>query len=78
MPNLTPTEQRIANVLADGMPHRRRELLACLQDPEAELNALRVHLCNLRAKLRPIGQDILCELSDRGLFYRQVRLLARS
>lgn len=76
MPKFTPTETRILAVLSDGMPHRRDELMRCLWDELSSRAALKMQLSNIRAKLRPIGQDIVCEWYNRGLSYRQIRLLA--
>lgn len=71
----TPTEKRILAVLADGEPHLRNEVFACLQDPLAKPKSIHNHLCTLRIKLRYRGQEILCQLIGRSLYYRQVRTL---
>lgn len=73
----TPTQQRILNVLADGMPHLRIELLGCLHDELGDRTNLYPHLSRLRTLLRPQGQDIVCELQRRRVAYRWVRLLRR-
>jgi hypothetical protein len=76
MVKFTPQEQRLLDVLADGMPHPRRELKGVLYDELAEgYGALSVALTYLRKKLRRKGQDIVCELVRRGIWYRQVILL---
>jgi len=72
----TKTEQLMLNVLADGYPHTREELHACLPDELSALGAIKRHLSGIRKKLRPQGQDIICELRDRRPLYRHVRLLA--
>lgn len=71
----TPTEQRILELLADGLPHTRKELMSCLFDELSSQGALRVRLCNLNIKLERRGQRVVCELR-KGVFYRHVRLLA--
>lgn len=79
MPTFTPTQARIIKMLADGMPHTRKELKTCLDDELAELGAVNFHVSILRKKLRPIGQDIVCELgAGYRLGFRHIRLLASS
>lgn len=73
MPHFTPTEQRMLKILSDGFPHHKSELQACLYDEES---TIRQHIYNIRAKLRPRGEDIVCELRLHGIHYRHVRLLA--
>jgi hypothetical protein len=72
------TERRILRVLSDGMRHNRDEVQACINDELAGRNALATTLYKLRRKLRPLGQDILCEYYMRRYQYRQVRLLRRA
>jgi DNA-binding winged helix-turn-helix (wHTH) protein len=72
----TPTERRILNILADGQPHVLHDLHRCLNDDLSAMSTLYSHVYNLRAKLRPKGQDILCENIRRRCYYRHVRLLA--
>lgn len=68
----TPTQQRMLTVLADGKSHAREELVACLND---ELSNLNVMMYTLRCRLRPIGQDVACELVNGATYYRQVRVV---
>lgn len=75
MPDFTPIESCILSVLADGQAHPRRELLACLDDSEADKRALAVHVCNIRRKLLPFGQTIVCQIGDHPISYRHVILL---
>jgi len=72
----TVTEQRMLVVLADGLAHTRKELHACLPDELGSQRNVRAHLVRMRKKLRPNGEDIVCELKDRSPHYRHVRLLA--
>lgn len=72
---LTVPEKMLA-LLADGMPHLRRDLHDCLYDDSGKLSNIQVHISNLRRQLRPRGQDIVCEITPKGIAYRQVRLLA--
>lgn len=71
----TPTERRMLAVLSDGMMHSREELHACLPDDLDPLSAIRNHVSNLRKKLLPKGQDIVCQLHLAKTHYRHVRLL---
>lgn len=72
----TPTEKKILAVLVDGMRHSREELHSCLPDDMGALGNIRDHVSHLRKKLRPKGQDIVCELYLAKIYYRHVRLLA--
>ncbi len=71
----TPTQLRMLAILADGLPHTREELHACISDDLAPLSAIRSHISLMRKKLRPKGEDVICELSWRRIHYRHVRLL---
>ncbi len=80
----TKTQQKILDILADGLPHLRKELWACCPSvqgmDEASIkefarNRTNVHLMNIRSKLRLVGQDIVCEVVNRRLSYRHVKLL---
>ena len=75
-PHFTPIESCILEYLSDGRPHQPRELLACIGDSEASVINVRWHLKNIRAKIRPGGDDILCEIFNRSVHYRRVHLLA--
>ena len=75
--DFTPTQRRILEVLKDGMPHKRKELIDCLQDEMADRIDLNCQLSLLRRKLRPIGHEIVCEYGQRMLWYRHVLLIGR-
>ncbi len=72
--HFTPTQRLLLNVLADGRPHSRAELHGCF-DELAEVKRVRNTISLMRAKLRPEGEDIVCELRSRQIWYRHVRLL---
>jgi hypothetical protein len=72
----TPTQKRMLRLLADGLPHPRTELFQCLVDDLGPLSNIQPHLSHLRKRLRPKGQDIICEIDRRRICYRQVRLLS--
>ena len=77
VPTFTPTEQRILDVLNDGLRHTVDELRHCLTD-ELSVSAVKVHVCHIRAKLKEVGRDVVAEhqLFPRSVWtYRQVRLL---
>ena len=72
----TPTQQRILKLLSDGQRHPRAEVFdVCIGDDLLDRALLNDHISRLRKKLRPLGQDIICESSGRGYFFRHVRLL---
>jgi len=71
----TRTEKKIVNLLSDGLPHTREEVHDCLWDEEAPLTAIQMHISRIRAKIRPRGEEIVCELRHRTIHYRHVRLL---
>jgi hypothetical protein len=55
---LTPTQQRMIDVLGDGKLHTRQELHTCLCDRLGSLNNIREHLNLLRKKLQPAGMEV--------------------
>lgn len=71
----TTTELRILQLLADGRPHKRKEIHACLEDELAEMKAIRFHIMNIRRKL-PRSETVVCEVFGSTICYRHVRLLA--
>jgi len=71
----TPTQQRMLNLLSDGLPHSREAMLECLQDEQVCSTAHTPHLLAIRKKLRPKGEDVICEYIKRRPYYRHVRLL---
>ncbi len=73
----TPTQERLLDVLADGQSHQKNDLMAAI-GTEATSSLLRVHLTFLRRKLRPMGQDVVCELLQERTYYRQVRKISPS
>ena len=75
--NLTPSQTILYNILQDGMPHHKSELLAAL-DPEGmmENSTFHWHLSKLREKIRPGGHDIICQLIHRQHKYRIVRTIS--
>lgn len=74
----TPIEQRIIDMLADGLPHNRAEVLDCLRDKESNLHALAMVIMRLRPKVRAMGQEIITEHHRGSIAYRHVILLSGS
>jgi len=72
----TPIEQRIIDLLSDGLPHDRYDLLECLRDKQASLNSLAAAIMRLRPKVRELGQEIVTELFRGSIAYRHVLLLS--
>lgn len=73
----TPTQQRMAQLLADGELHTMEELKRCLWDELSEATTVRHHLSGTRKVLRLMRQDIICELDSTGksVGYRRVQYL---
>mgnify|MGYP001614664367 CR=1 FL=1 len=71
----TPTEKRMWDLLADGLPHSRWELRESLYDELGDVTNIRTHISKLRHKL-PDGEAILCEIYKRTVHYRRVKLLS--
>jgi len=71
----TPTQSKILQVLSDGLPHKFEELQAVLPDNLSDRKTLSNHLSGIRIRLRPRGEDIICQFILRQRQYRHVRLL---
>ena len=74
-PPFTATEARMLAVLGDGRAHRREELHHCLADDLGAVSNIQPHLSAIRRKLRARGEGVVCELVNRRVCYRHVRLL---
>lgn len=72
--NLTPTEKKILRKLSDSGLHKRDELVACMEDPEATSANMHAHLVNIRKKLLPLNQTVCCVVIGRRRFYRRMIL----
>jgi len=72
----TPTQQRILNVLSDGLPHPVDELVRCLNDDLSTRRHVSPHLTALRKLLRYRGETIACIHNHRTPCYMHVRLLS--
>ena len=72
---LPSIREKIAVVLSDGQPHAYEELYTCFDDELVEKANLSKHICDMRAQLRSLGQDIDCVVFNRRYYYRQVRFL---
>lgn len=73
----TPTQQKIIDILSDGQRHTAQELFDCLPDELGYIDNLTQHISNIRNRLKPIGQWIVCETANKRRYYRHVRLLAK-
>ena len=72
----TPTEQRIIDLLSDGLMHSSNELLGCLEGAdELSKSAVRQHIFNMRRKMAEAAEYISCEVYSGRLYWRHVRLI---
>ncbi len=74
----TPTQAKILALLSDGLPHSRKEIHGCLPDELSNITTIQAHISYMRKSLRPKGEDILCEIYNRTVHYRHVRLIGSS
>lgn len=76
---LTPTQQRLYDLLLDGYPHSRDELISLLDDEfnERPEDCVYAHLSNMRKQLGPHGQDIVTRGINGKSTYRLVRHITR-
>lgn len=72
---MTATQKRIADLLADGLPHSRHELRQCLWDEAGHWSNVQPHISHLRKALREKGMDILCTIHKRTVHYQKVKLV---
>jgi DNA-binding winged helix-turn-helix (wHTH) protein len=72
-----PVQQRMLELLSDGLPHSKEELHDCLYDELSNIATIQKHISLIRKQLRPHGQDILIEFIRRRVHYRHVRLLSK-
>ena len=68
----TETERKILDLLEDGKPHRRKEVILTFGDEFTSRAALSIHLHRIRKVLNPKGQDVICQFLQRGYWYRWV------
>lgn len=65
---------RMYELLKDGVPRTRAELITCLHDDLADPSAVYVHVSMMRKKVRKDGNDIVIT-QDKGVnYYRLVKL----
>jgi DNA-binding CsgD family transcriptional regulator len=72
LPDLTPTQRRVLNLLRDGQAHTPREIHLLLPDDLGGPANVRQHLSRLRRKLYATGQDIRTERRGRHTAYRLI------
>lgn len=78
-PRLTQIEWNILEVLKDGDGHERGELLACIGDDQVDLSTLNTHLANIRRKIEPFGETIVCQVKGKFLWlHRWMKKLSYS
>ena len=77
--SFSKTQLSLLETLSDGMRHQRSELVEELPgesiDERRKYRALSWQLCKMRKVLRMLGQEIICELYGRKIYYRHVRYL---
>lgn len=76
--NLTPTQQRFYDLLADGFQHSLDELILLLDDEFNEDPRLctLVHICNMRKRLAAHGLDVIVRGANGQSTARMVRFIS--
>lgn len=74
--HFSPTQQRIVDLLSDGLLHSKEEIYGMLLTANS-VNHIQMHISNLRKVMRPVGQDIRYILQNGVSFYQLVRCLNR-
>lgn len=75
---LTPTQQRIMDLLADGKGHTREELHKCMPDELSSIANLYVHVHHLNRRLKQQGQEVVSRYEDGRYLYRHVQYVKPS
>lgn len=71
---LTPNERKIMAILSDGMFHSTEELCRAVDNTIEYSNVLRVHICDIRKKIKNKNLNIIAEgVQGPKPGYRQVR-----
>lgn len=74
--HFSPTQQRIVDLLSDGLLHSKEEIYGMLLTANS-VNHIQMHISNIRRVLRPHGQDIICRQRGDSAHYCLVRYLNR-
>lgn len=74
--HFSPTQQRIVDLLSDGMLHSNEEIYGMLLTANS-VNHIQMHISNIRKLIRPVGQDIRYILERGSSYYQLVRCLNR-
>lgn len=69
---LSGIPKTMLRLLADGQPHNRAELLACI--PNELSDTMAYHLTQVRYYVRPFGFEIICRIVNRGKYWQLARL----
>lgn len=73
---LYPTEERMYNLLLDGINHSDQELHLCLDDELSSVDTIQAWISKLRKKLQPYRLHILRVRIDDRNYYRMVRVMS--
>lgn len=71
--DLTQTERKVYNLLADGLPHAREEIHALLEDELSAMQAIKNHVSAVRKQVRKASYEIVFD--QRTLTYRMVQIV---
>lgn len=63
MVKLTPKEKQLEELLSDGLEHTTDEIIEAIGDDYMDMLTIRVHISNLRKKIKPTKRGILSRRS---------------
>jgi len=72
--DVTPTQAKMLEILADGKLHAKEELHVCCGP--SSVSVVKLHILNLNKVLRPLKQEILGVMRSRKAYYKHVRMLS--
>ena len=76
MERLPPQQQRMYDLLKDGLPHSLQELHGCLHDELGAMVNAQVAISFLRRRIRPVGLEVVCQRNNGAQpTYRLVRVI---
>lgn len=75
---LPPIQQKMLDILSDGLEHSPRELHECLYDDAGRISNIQMHISNLRKHVHKRGLEIVCRVRGYAHTYQMFRRISRA